>query len=202
MSRIIISSLRNFLWRKHFLIPRRWQNMNHCSIPVRRSLYLLFGSFLFGQCSIIFFFQCGMIFSCQTVWSSKSVNNYMLVDADFVTSLNYWWSPWKSYLKIWNTPEVSVLKHQSKGNQRSIRSCYYDWHMLIYCMHAPVARDSTNHESGFVLFIPLPSTILETRKTRSKAKNSRDQCSFLGVILIEVMDPDNGLASERGYDTR
>ena len=102
--------------------------MNHCSIPVRRSLYLLFGSFLFGQCSIIFFFQCGMIFSFQTVWSSKSVNNYMLVDADFVTSLNYWWSPWKSYLKIWNTPEVSVLKHQSKRNQRS-KSCYYDWHI-------------------------------------------------------------------------
>ena len=24
------------------------------------------------------------------------------------------------------TPIVSVLKHQSKGNQRSIRSCYYD----------------------------------------------------------------------------
>ena len=61
--------------------------------------------------------------------------------------------------------------------------------MLIYC---------SNHESGFVLFIPLLSNMLRTRTTET----SRDQCSFLGVILIEVMDPDNGLASERGYDTR
>ena len=73
---------------------------------------------------------------------------------------------------------------------------------MIDILHPAVARDSTNHESGFVLFIPLPSTKLETRKTRSKTKTSRDQCSFLGVILIEVMDPDNGLASERGYHTR
>ena len=174
--------------------------MNHCSIPVRRSLYLLFGSFLFGQCSIIFFFQRGMIFSFQTVWSSKSVNNYMLVDADFVTSLNYWWSPWTSYLKIWNTPEVSVLKHQSKGNQWS-KSCYYDWHMLIYCMRLSRVIQPIMNRASFCL-TPLPSTIPETRKTRSKTKTSRDQCSFLGVILIEVMDPDNGLASERGYDTR
>lgn len=129
--------------------------MNHCSIPVRRSLYLLFGSFLFGQCSIIFFFQCGMIFFCQTVWSSKSVNNYMLVDADFVTSLNYWWSPWKSYLKIWNTPEVSVLKHQSKGNQRSIRSCYYDWHMLIYCMRLSLVIQPIMNRASFYLYLCL-----------------------------------------------
>ena len=128
--------------------------MNHCSIPVRRSLYLLFGSFLFGQCSIIFFFQCGMIFSFQTVWSSKSVNNYMLVDADFVTSLNYWWSPWKSYLKIWNTPEVSVLKHQSKGNQWS-KSCYYDWHMLIYCMRLSRVIQPIMNRASFYLYLCL-----------------------------------------------
>ena len=167
--------------------------MNHCSIPVRRSSYLLFGSFLFGQCSIIFFFQCSMMFSFQTVSSSKSVNNYMLVDADLFTSLNYWCSPWNSYSEIWNTLEVSVL---SVSLTETALSCYYDWHMLIYC--SAEASDSTNHESGFVLFIPLLSNMLRTRTT----KTSRDQCSFLSVILIEVMDPDNGLASERGYDTR
>ena len=94
--------------------------MNHCSIPVRRSSYLLFGSFLFGQCSIIFFFQCSMIFSFQTVSSSKSVNNYMLVDADLFTSLNNWCSPWKSYSEIWNTLEVSVLKCQSNGDSAQL----------------------------------------------------------------------------------
>ena len=144
--------------------------MNHCSIPVRRSSYLLFGSFLFGQCSIIFFFQCSMIFSFQTVSSSKSVNNYMLVDADMFTSLNYWCSSWKCYSEIRQRYYANILQR--------------------------LACDSTNHESGFVLFIPLLSNMLRTRTT----KTSKDQCWFLGGILIEVMDP--GLASERGYDTR
>ena len=38
--------------------------------------------------------------------------------------------------------------------------------------------------------------------TTLKTTTGSDLCSFLGVILIEVMNPDNGLASERGYDTR
>ena len=50
-----------------------------------RSLYLLFVSLLFGQCSMILFFQ--------TVWSSTSINtgNWFLV--------HYRWSLWKSYIR-------------------------------------------------------------------------------------------------------
>ena len=69
-------------WR-YCLIRRRSWNTNYSSIPVSRSLHLLFFSLLFGQCSMILFFQ--------TVWSSTSINtgNWFLVHGNLFTSLNY-----------------------------------------------------------------------------------------------------------------
>ena len=73
--------------------------------------------------------------------------------------------------------------------------------MLIYCMHLSLVIQPIMNRASFYLYLCL-RLYWKHEKTRSKTKTSRDQCSFLGVILIEVMDPDNGLASERGYDTR
>ena len=44
----------------------------------------------------------------------------MLVDVDLFAILNYLWSPWKSYSKILNILEVSILKHDPKGIDQGI----------------------------------------------------------------------------------
>ena len=88
-----LSFLSSWKFWRYCLIRRRSWNTNYSSIPVSRSLYLLFVSLLFGQCSMILFFQ--------TVWSSTSINtgNWFLVHGNLFTSLNYRWSLWKSYIR-------------------------------------------------------------------------------------------------------